>query len=190
MIASTPAPWWLDAAPVNAQGLSTSQAREALEHFGPNTFAVTKKRPLALQFLVRFRNPLVLVLLAASAVSAATGDVANFVIIMLMVLLSVALDFIHEHRASRAAEKLRESVALRASVIRDGVAQEMPVTALVPGDLVLLAAGDRVPADWWPALQTWLADHSGRQHKPPRMGNARLGLAPVCDAPGAYVLSR
>lgn len=143
----SPAPWWLDATPPDVKGLSSTQAEEALARCGPNSFEAAKKLPLALQFVARFRNPLVLVLLAASAVSAATGDVANFVIIMAMVLLSVILDFVQEHRAGRAAEKLRESVALRASVIRDGRTQDIPVAAIVPGDIVLLSAGDRVPAD-------------------------------------------
>ncbi|WP_162591664.1 magnesium-translocating P-type ATPase [Variovorax sp. PBL-E5] len=140
-------PWWLGPAPAATQGLSRQQPEETLARTGPNTFDASKKRPLVSQFLSRFRNPLVLILLAASAISAATGDVANFAIIISMVLLSVALDFVQEHRASRAAEKLRESVALRASVLRDGVAQDIPVSAIVVGDLVLLAAGDRVPAD-------------------------------------------
>ncbi|HET7836772.1 MAG TPA: magnesium-translocating P-type ATPase [Variovorax sp.] len=144
---SSPAAWWLDAAPPGAEGLLQPQVEEARARVGPNSFQSAPKRPLVLQFAARFRNPLVLVLLAASAVSAVTGDVANFVIIMLMVLLSVVLDFVQEHRASRAAERLRESVALRASVIRDGRTQDVPVADLVPGDLVLLAAGDRVPAD-------------------------------------------
>ncbi|SFQ60490.1 Mg2+-importing ATPase [Variovorax sp. OK605] len=105
------------------------------------------RRSLALQFLARLRNPLVLVLLAASAISAATGDAANAIIIALMVLLSVILDFVQEHRAGSAAKKLRASVALQARVLRDGAQLELSVAALVPGDIVLLSAGDRVPAD-------------------------------------------
>ncbi|MBB3176818.1 magnesium-translocating P-type ATPase [Variovorax sp. Sphag1AA] len=142
-----PSTWWLDAAPAATQGLSGSEAEERLGRHGPNTLEASNQRPLALQFLARFRNPLVLVLLAASAVSVATGDAANFFIIMTLVLLSVTLDFVQEHRADRAAQKLRESVALRATVIRDGRPQELPVSELVPGDLVLLAAGERIPAD-------------------------------------------
>ena len=141
------APWWLEAAPVGGDGWTSAQAGALLARCGPNRFDERRARSLLLQFLARFRNPLVLVLLAASAISALSGDVANFVIIMLMVLVSVLLDFIQEHRADRAAEKLRESVALRASVVRDGRTVELPIAELVPGDVVLLAAGDRVPAD-------------------------------------------
>ncbi|OOG55424.1 magnesium-translocating P-type ATPase [Polaromonas sp. C04] len=140
-------PWWLEAAPTRNAGLSQAEAQQALARFGPNSFEARKRQALLLQFLARFRNPLVLILLAASAVSALTGDLTNFTIILLIVLLSVALDFVQEHRANLAAQKLRESVALRASVLRDTHTQEVPVDELVPGDLVLLSAGDRVPAD-------------------------------------------
>ncbi|MEO8081969.1 MAG: hypothetical protein ABI641_15655 [Caldimonas sp.] len=71
----------------------------------------------------------------------------NFAIIVFMVVLSVALDFVQEHRATRAAAKLRASLALRAKIVRDGVETDLPVDAVVPGDVVLLCAGDRVPAD-------------------------------------------
>lgn len=139
--------WWLSPEPPATTGLSQAQAREALARFGPNVLEVRQDKAVVLQFAARFRNPLVLTLLVASAVSAATGDVMNFVIIMVMVLLSVALDFVLEHRATRAVEQLSASVALRATVVRDGQPQVIPVAALVPGDVVLLSAGDRVPAD-------------------------------------------
>jgi len=141
------APFWLEPAPVGDLGLSEAQAGEALERFGPNTLDAGAERSLALQFLARFGNPLVLILLVASMISAATGDLGNFAIIFTMVLLSVALDFVQEHRASIAAARLRQSVALRARVQRDGPAQDVDVARIVPGDIVLLAAGDRVPAD-------------------------------------------
>lgn len=105
--ARTTQPWWLESAPTANPGLSQAQAQEVPARLGSNSFEARKKQWMALQLLARFRNPLVLVLLTASAISAATGDVANFLIIMLMVLLSVTLDFLQEHRAGRAAEKLR-----------------------------------------------------------------------------------
>jgi Mg2+-importing ATPase len=72
---------------------------------------------------------------------------ADFVIINLIVLLSVTLDFVQEYRAGRAAERLRQSVSVRVSVVRDGKPKEVPVTEVVPGDVALLSAGDLVPAD-------------------------------------------
>ena len=148
-----PAPdaWWLAppaiAAELRATGLSADEARGRLAQFGPNRFSVAAERPLLVQFIVRFKNPLVIVLLLASIVSALTGELANFFIIALIVVLSVTLDFVQEYRAGRAAEKLRAAVSVRASVVRDGKNLSLPVADVVPGDIVLLAAGDLVPAD-------------------------------------------
>ncbi|MBI3771804.1 MAG: magnesium-translocating P-type ATPase [Gammaproteobacteria bacterium] len=134
----------LDASPA---GLTTAQADMRFAQYGPNTPSLHHERALILQFLSRFRNPLVLLLLAASAVSAVTGDQTSFFIITFMVLMSVTLDFIQEHRAGKAAEGLKASVAVHASVLRDGKPQETPVAKIVPGDVVALVAGDLVPAD-------------------------------------------
>jgi Mg2+-importing ATPase len=129
------------------EGLSAEEAAERLQHFGPNTLKLHSERPLFLQFLARFANPLVLVLLLASGISALTGEVAGFLIICVIVLLSVTLDFLQEHRASRAAEALRKSVAVHAQVWRGGKLTGVRQEELVPGDVVQLAAGDLVPAD-------------------------------------------
>jgi Mg2+-importing ATPase len=146
--------WWLKplAEPraelaIDAAGLSSAEARTRLAKFGPNLFRDHKEQPLWLQFISRFKNPLIILLLVASAISAFTGEMTNFVIITLMVLFSVTLDFIQEHRAGKAAESLRKTVSVRARVIRDGNSMEVPVTEVVPGDLVVLSAGDMVPAD-------------------------------------------
>jgi len=146
--------WWLEplsartAGPARvATGLSGAEAKARLARFGPNRFRVRPEKSLLLQYLIRFKNPLVLILLVASAVSAFTGEVTNFLIITCMVLLSVTLDFVQEYRANAAAEKLRQSVSVRAIVMRDGKPVEVAATKVVPGDVVLLAAGDLVPAD-------------------------------------------
>ncbi len=140
--------WWRDPAPATpAGGLTQLEAAARLKQHGPNSLVAAPARALALQFLSRFRNPLVIILLVASAISAFTGEVANFVIISFIVLLSVTLDFIQEYRAGKAAEKLRVSVAVHATVVRDGSKLDVPVAEVVPGDIVLLSAGDMVPAD-------------------------------------------
>src|SRR5665647_982274 len=128
-------------------GLTSAEAGSRLSKFGPNLFRDHQDRALILQFLSRFKNTLVILLLVASAISAFTGQMANFVIITVMVLLSVTLDFVQEHRAGKAAESLRHSVSVRALVIRDGKPLEVPVAEVVPGDLAVLSAGDMVPAD-------------------------------------------
>jgi len=128
-------------------GLSQREARARTARFGPNTLRAHGERPLILQYLSHFKNPLVMVLLAASAVSALTGEITGFVIIWAVVLMSVTLDFVQEYRAGRAAEQLKHAVAVRATVLRDRHPQELPIADLVPGDVVLLAAGDLMPAD-------------------------------------------
>ena len=146
--------WWRDAPQLDAlrgasvaQGLRSDQAQQRLAEAGPNRFGQAPALPGWRQFLRHFRNPLVLTLLLASGVSAATGEVTNFLIIACIVLLSVTLDFWQELRAGQVVERLRQSVAVRATVLRDGQWQEHPVADLVPGDVVRLAAGDLVPAD-------------------------------------------
>lgn len=130
-----------------ASGLSQQEARLRGVRFGPNTLRDHAGRPLPLQYLGHFKNPLVMVLLAASAISALTGEIAGSVIIWAIVLMSVTLDFVQEYRAGRAAEQLKKSVAVRATVLRDGKAREIRTDRLVPGDVVLLTAGDLIPAD-------------------------------------------
>ena len=129
-----------------APGLTSAEAAERLARFGPNQLKARRQSAL-LRFLSRFRNPLVLILLAASAISAATGDVTSATVVAVMVLLSVILDFVQEHRAGQAAEKLATQVALKVQVLRDGQPQQRPAAELVPGDVVLLSAGDLIPAD-------------------------------------------
>lgn len=152
-LAENARPWWLEPLPADvaggagAAGLSGADARARLAQFGPNLFREHEEQPLWLQFLSRFKNPLILLLLAASAISALTGELTNFLIITLMVLFSVTLDFVQEHRAGKAAASLRQSVSVRARVVRDGKALAVAVAEVVPGDLVLLSAGDLVPAD-------------------------------------------
>jgi len=149
-------PWWLQPLAesqaeraADAAGLSSVEARSRLAELGPNRFRDHQEQPLWLQFLARFKNPLVILLLVASAISALTGEITNFLIITAMVLFSVTLDFVQEHRAGQAAESLRHSVSVRAKVIRDGKPLAVPVTEVVPGDLAVLSAGDMVPADGW-----------------------------------------
>ena len=144
--------WWTcstapSASATDLQGLSHQEAARRLTQYGQNTFHTTHKHSLLRQFVSRFKNPLVIVLLLASTVSALTGELANFAIISGIVLMSVTLDFVQEFRANAAAEQLRQSVSLRTTVWRDGQADIIPMQAVVPGDICLLSAGDLIPAD-------------------------------------------
>ena len=129
------------------QGLGSTEAADRLRETGPNLLRVHRQRALIHLFLARFRNPLILLLLGASLISGFTGDLTSCVVITAMIAVSVALDCVQEYRAGRAAERLRESVAVTADVLRDGRLTRLPVADLVPGDVVLLAAGDMIPAD-------------------------------------------
>lgn len=128
-------------------GLSAREAQSRLAVYGSNDAATAKRSPLWLQFLARFRNPLVIILLVASGLSAAAGDLASFFIVLSIVILSMTLDFVQEVRAQNAVEALRRSVAVQAIVLRDGTTLSLPIDQLVPGDIVQLIAGDLVPAD-------------------------------------------
>jgi len=128
-------------------GLSAAEAASVLAAVGQNRIDTAKRKGLLLAFVGRFRNPLVLILLFAAAVSAFTGDLPSFLIIEVIVLMSVILDVTQEHQAQRAADNLRKQVSLSANVLRDGRPIEIPASEIVPGDVVFLAAGDLVPAD-------------------------------------------
>jgi Mg2+-importing ATPase len=145
---------WLDAGPAVLErfgsqpgGLTSAEAARRLEIDGPNVVAKGRRRSVPVQLLVRFGNPLVLLLLGAATIAGATGDKRSFFVIVVMVLLSVVLDFVQEHRAGQAAERLRQAALVRATVLRDGTPREVPAAEIVPGDVVLLSAGDLVPAD-------------------------------------------
>jgi len=129
------------------RGLTEAEAETRLAEIGPNDVLAERTRPMWRAVAERFSNPLILILLFASALSAWTGDVLSFVIIVVIVLLSVVLDVLQQRRAENAVEALRRSVGLKATVIRDGAPREMAVERLVPDDIVRLSAGDIVPAD-------------------------------------------
>ncbi len=118
--------------PRPSSGLTTSESVSRLAQFGPNIIGGSQRRAVIFEFLYHFRNPLVLILLVAGVFSAITGDTTSFVIIITIVLAGVILDFVQEHRASRAAEKLSESVALQSRVIRDGKESRFPRKASFP----------------------------------------------------------
>ena len=128
-------------------GLSASDAAAILKAVGPNRIDTTHQKSVFADFIQRFSNPLVLILLFAAAVSAFTGDVPSFVIIATIVLMSVILDVAQERQAQNAAERLRAQVSLSAKALRDGKPVDVPAAEIVPGDVVFLAAGDLVPAD-------------------------------------------
>jgi len=128
-------------------GLTSEEASRLLSEFGFNEPVKIKRIGAVLEFLRLFTNPLVIILLAASAVSFVIGAWIDASIIVAMVLLSVVINFIQTSRSKKAAESLRREVSLTATVLRDGEWREIPRREVVPNDVVRLSAGDLIPAD-------------------------------------------
>jgi len=128
-------------------GLTEAEAEARLARFGPNELAVSGRvTPWAI-LLDQLKNVLILILLAATALSAVLGHGTEAIAIAVIVLFAVLLGFVQEYRAERAIEALREMAAPTATAIRGGREVEVLASHLVPGDIFLLAAGDKVPAD-------------------------------------------
>ncbi len=128
-------------------GLSSVEARERLERYGPNELR-EKPRPTLLQMLLaQFNNFLVILLIVASVISAVLGELTDAAMIMAIVVLNSVMGVIQESKAEQAMAALKKMAAPNARVIRDGSIQDVPSRELVPGDVVLLEAGNYVPAD-------------------------------------------
>jgi len=128
-------------------GLTSDEVERRLEIYGHNELAKRKKRAAIVQFISYFRNPLILILLIAGIISFFYGETINAIIVFSMVILSVGLTFHQESRAEKAAEMLKEKVTTTATVLRNGIKQEVKLPEIVPGDMINLSAGDIVPAD-------------------------------------------
>ena len=130
-----------------ARGLSSGEARARLQRYGENRLAEKPPRSRWLAFADQFRSVLIIVLIAAAVLAGAIGDVKDAAVILVVVLLNALLGFWQEYRAEATLAALKKMLAPAARVRRDGRVEEIGAAQLVPGDLVLLEAGDRVPAD-------------------------------------------
>ena len=134
-------------------GLSSERAAERLAQYGPNKLKEAEKPGFWKRFLTQLKDPMLLILLAAAGVSALTGAIAGesewaeTIIILAVVLLNAVLGVLQESKAEAAIEALQTMTAATCKVLRDGKMVVLPSEALVPGDVVLLEAGDAVPAD-------------------------------------------
>jgi Ca2+-transporting ATPase len=131
----------------SANGLTDDEAARRLDEFGPNEVQAAGRVSGLSILLEQFKNVLIIILLLATALSAFLGHGVEAIAITVIVLFAVLLGFIQEYRAERAIEALREMAAPNATVIRAGRENRVPARDLVPGDVILLATGDRVPAD-------------------------------------------
>lgn len=131
----------------DAHGLTAAQANERLAQHGPNALEAQKKPPLWMVFLRQFYDFMILVLIAAAIIAGIIGDVADTIVILVIVLANAVIGFIQEYRAEKAMEALKQMAAQGATALRDGHPFPLPAADLVPGDVVLLEAGNIVPAD-------------------------------------------
>ncbi len=128
-------------------GLSSDDAVRRIAEYGPNQLeSPSKPSPLKI-FLGKFKDYMVLVLIFAALISYIAGESTNAYVILGIVILVAIIGFFQEYKAERAMEALREMVAPEADVMRDGKMSTIPASDLVPGDMVFLEAGDKVPAD-------------------------------------------
>ncbi len=132
---------------ISEEGLSSSEAKNMILTYGYNRLEAQKKINPWMLLFEQFKNILIIILLIATSVSAFMGHGIEAIAISVIVLFAVLLGFIQEYRAEKAIEALKSMAAPNAKVIRDGKEQTIPATEVVPGDVFLLSAGDRVPAD-------------------------------------------
>ncbi|MEM8948682.1 MAG: HAD-IC family P-type ATPase [Pseudomonadota bacterium] len=137
----------MDAQDSSPNGLTETAAGERLSTFGPNRLPAPKRRGPLLRFLAQFHDALIYLLLAAAVITAVLGHGIDSGVILAVVLVNTVIGFIQEGKAEKALVAIRDMLAPKASVVRDGQRKAISGEEVVPGDIVLLEAGDRVPAD-------------------------------------------
>ncbi|MCX8147250.1 MAG: HAD-IC family P-type ATPase, partial [Candidatus Woesearchaeota archaeon] len=129
------------------KGLSNEEAKLRLQKYGSNIIKETKKISPIKIFLNQFNSPVVWILMVAIAISAFLKEVVDSVVIGIILILNAVVGFIQEYRAEKAIEALKKMVSLKAIVIRDGKEMEIDAADLVPGDIIVLNTGEKIPAD-------------------------------------------
>ncbi|MDP3242970.1 MAG: cation-transporting P-type ATPase [Reyranella sp.] len=137
----------LEALGTRPEGLGAGEAAQRLASWGPNRLPQGHHRSILVRFALQFHNLLIYVLLAAALLAAAIGHGTDALVILAVVVANAVIGFVQEGRAEKALEAIRGLIDPHASVMRDGHRQTIPADDVVPGDIVLLEAGDRVPAD-------------------------------------------
>jgi magnesium-transporting ATPase (P-type) len=137
----------LDSRRTSARGLSQVEADARLQADGPNRLPEPAQRSSFLRFLLHFHNILIYVLLGSAVITAALGHMVDTAVILAVVLANAAIGYVQEGKAEKAMAAIRRMLAPRSSVLRDGERQTVDGDTLVAGDVVLLEAGDKIPAD-------------------------------------------
>lgn len=129
------------------EGISHSVAKKRIEEHGPNALLEKKKKPVWVLFLAQFKDFMILILAAAAVISGIVGDLTDTIIILVIIVLNAVLGFVQEYRAEKAMESLKKLTETQTKVIREAETVGIPSSQLVPGDVVVLEAGNMVPAD-------------------------------------------
>ncbi|MBP8294704.1 MAG: HAD-IC family P-type ATPase [Burkholderiales bacterium] len=129
------------------RGLTQQEAQERLRKFGANELTREERASPVALFFDQFKSTLIIILLVATVLSAVLGEIVDAVIIFVIVLFCAVLGFVQEYRADQALNALKRMLAHTITVLRDGVEARVPSREIVPGDILLLEAGDRIPAD-------------------------------------------
>jgi P-type Ca2+ transporter type 2C len=129
------------------EGLTSILAEKKLKEYGPNSLEEKRRKPAWFLFLNQFQDFMILILIIAAIISGIIGDKADTIIILVIVLLNAIVGFLQEYKAEKAMEALRKMAALHATVLRGGITHVIPSDQIVTGDIVLLEAGNTIPAD-------------------------------------------
>lgn len=132
---------------VKKGGLSTSEAAARLEKYGPNELSRSKKNSALWVFVRQFSSFIIWILIAAAIISMLLGEYKDAILIGIILLVNALLGFFQEYKAEKAIEALRRMASPKATVIRDGQILEIDACAVVKGDIIILTAGDKIPAD-------------------------------------------
>ncbi|MBF0815892.1 HAD family hydrolase [Microbacterium paludicola] len=144
---SRPAEDVLDRLDSSAAGLTEDEARRRAAEHGPNLLPEAKRKPAILRFLSHFNDTLIYILLGAAAIKAVMADWLDFWVIMAVAIINAVIGYVQEGRAEKALAGIRGMLSSTAQVRRDGAWRVVPAAELVPGDVVRIAPGDKVPAD-------------------------------------------
>ena len=130
-----------------AAGISTAEAEDRLKKYGLNELKEAKKISLVVRFLLQLKDVFMIMLLIAAGISMSIGSYSNALIMVIIVILNTMIGFIQEFKAEKIVESLKKLISSPSKVFRDGNLKELAQTELVPGDIIVLAEGDKVPAD-------------------------------------------
>lgn len=144
---STTPPELLRQLETTPEGLESTEAQERLRQHGPNLFRPKKRSDTLTLLLAQFKSPIILILIFAAGLSFLVRDPTDALIIITIVVVSGLLGFWQERGATNAVERLLAMVQIKVALLRDGVQKEIPLKDIVPGDIVLLSAGNAVPGD-------------------------------------------